>query len=270
MKIFVRSVTDVYWLDVSPDDFLWYVKGLIFEKEDVDIFFQRILWRGRILGDDFASLREYGITHESTIEVITKIPSRHIGYLIQSQHPLPGSMCVHPASPISVTFKYLFMSFEAWKNFEVEVNGFHRKLEGVTFFDPNSITVNFVPKGLLPFGEELEVRLDTDTLSNQVSGANDHGYISWKFKTIPLEPVRIFLRSRENENENLKKPVTLERRSSALFSELLHKTFSSFAIREEDVKSFFFSGTDVLIEDDVDVSQIEMGDVIEVCLKEVR
>jgi hypothetical protein len=85
--------------------------------------------------------------------------------------------------------------------------------------------------------------------------------IEWTFTTKSLDPLTIFVKV---NNQVGRHKIVLERLPWALFIELISKIGVKFNVHGESIQSIIFEGTDVSIENDMDVLQLQNEETIEV------
>jgi hypothetical protein len=85
--------------------------------------------------------------------------------------------------------------------------------------------------------------------------------IEWTFKTKSLDPCTILVKESGHPHKH---KIALERVPWALYIELISKISAKFNHLPDDIQSIIFGGTDVTIENDMDILQIQNDEVIEV------
>lgn len=267
MQILVKSlIGKTIALQVDPSDTILDIKKKIFEREGIPVEQQRLIFNA-FQHEDFVQLRSCGVQNFSTFHLVLKL--RGNGDMmknhIKSMHPLENEENVNLDSCVSVTLDDSISLVDHSKLFKVEVKKTGQEIEGTTIFDSQAKTAGFISQTILPSNEEINVTVNAGSTQNQ-AGSLHYDY-SWKFRTKDLKPIRVFLKVKEDKNDNTKKAILLDRQSGALYSELLAKISTKLRVKVEELDSIYFESTDIAIENNVDALQVNDCEVLDVVLK---
>ncbi len=264
MQIFIKSLTGkTITIECKKSDKISDIKKQVQTKEGIGISQQRFVFNGRDLEDN-RYLYEYKVLKESTFHLMLRLRGNGdmVKNHIKSVYPEKANN-ISLDTPICITFDDNVASVNPATLFKVIILNSGIEIKGTTIFDQHTRTATFVPRSVLPQDEEIFITAFSNSLENQTQTML-YDY-TWSFLTRKLDPIFVFIKT----SDSTKYKITLDRKSGALYSELICRIAAKMKDTTENISSIFFEGSDVVIEDDSDVLQIKNGEVLEVVFKTI-